>query len=367
MDLVRTLGLKRVASTNGGEYAGPCPFCKEGKDRFVYWPAKREEDRPHWHCRECGTGDRIQVLRDVVGMSFQEAAAAVGKDLPSLPARPHLRAPRRSGGTTLKPSPRPLQAAAPPSARWHNRALEHIKKAADELWRPGGEPALNYLRGRGLEDRSIWAAWLGYNPSDVYEDPKDWDLEREARIWIPRGITIPWVIGADIWRLNVRRSLPQGSDENKYIGPAGYKQGLYGASGIKPGHPAIIVEGEFDMWAVAQAVQRPDEKLALVAPVATGSTGGSRRRDWLDLLSSCSCLLVAFDADEAGDKASSWWLERLPNARRWRPYWGDPSQMAQDGCDVRAWVEAGLRSVGATRGHAATNHTTGSHRAGRAA
>lgn len=25
---------KKEASTGGGEFAGPCPFCQEGKDRF---------------------------------------------------------------------------------------------------------------------------------------------------------------------------------------------------------------------------------------------------------------------------------------------------------------------------------------------
>ncbi|MBV9711108.1 MAG: hypothetical protein JO011_09365, partial [Ktedonobacteraceae bacterium] len=29
--------LRRVASTHGGEYAGPCPFCG-GTDRFRVWP-----------------------------------------------------------------------------------------------------------------------------------------------------------------------------------------------------------------------------------------------------------------------------------------------------------------------------------------
>ncbi|MBZ0307011.1 MAG: hypothetical protein K8I82_13155, partial [Anaerolineae bacterium] len=42
--------LKRVASTNGGEYHGPCPFCG-GKDRFIVQP-----DQPcggRWSCRHC--------------------------------------------------------------------------------------------------------------------------------------------------------------------------------------------------------------------------------------------------------------------------------------------------------------------------
>ncbi|MGQ9689401.1 MAG: CHC2 zinc finger domain-containing protein, partial [Desulfobaccales bacterium] len=69
---------KKVASTGGGEYAGPCPFCRDGKDRFRVWPEQGEGGR--WWCRQCGkSGDVIQYLRDIRGLSFREACAHVGK------------------------------------------------------------------------------------------------------------------------------------------------------------------------------------------------------------------------------------------------------------------------------------------------
>jgi DNA primase len=79
-----------------------------------------------------------------------------------------------------------------------------------------------------------------------------------------------------------------------------------------------------------------------VATVATGATGGARRMHWIARLALCSAVLVAYDADTAGDTAAAYWLERLENARRWRPYWGDANEMAQAGADVRAWVAAGV-------------------------
>jgi hypothetical protein len=58
-------GLKRVSSSGGGEYAGPCPFCG-GTDRFRCWPVKGRA----W-CRQCGwKGDAIQLLRDAMGSVF---------------------------------------------------------------------------------------------------------------------------------------------------------------------------------------------------------------------------------------------------------------------------------------------------------
>ena len=75
--------LTRVAATNGGEYAGPCPNCG-GHDRFRVW----QETGRYW-CRQCArSGDCIQYLRDFRGCSFRDAARIAGKDLrPPPPAQ----------------------------------------------------------------------------------------------------------------------------------------------------------------------------------------------------------------------------------------------------------------------------------------
>ena len=72
IDLIESDGisLKKASSTNGGEYAGSCPWCG-GKDRFRVWA-----DR-YW-CRQCDKkGDEIQYLRDRHGMTFQAAKESV--------------------------------------------------------------------------------------------------------------------------------------------------------------------------------------------------------------------------------------------------------------------------------------------------
>jgi hypothetical protein len=122
----------------------------------------------------------------------------------------------------------------------------------------------------------------------------------------------------------------------KYIGPAGCANGLYNADVLSAGRPAMLVEGELDALTMRQ------EAGDLVTAVATGATGGARRMHWIARLALCSVVLVAYDADTPGDAAAAFWLERLENARRWRPYWGDANEMAQAGADVRAWVAAGV-------------------------
>ncbi len=71
--LQQHISLKRVANTNGGEYAGACLACG-GKDRFRVWPTQGR----YW-CRQCQVkGDAIQFLRDFHGYSFPEACQALG-------------------------------------------------------------------------------------------------------------------------------------------------------------------------------------------------------------------------------------------------------------------------------------------------
>ena len=306
--------LQRKAATNGGEYAGPCPYCG-GTDRFCVWP---EEDR-YW-CRQCDrSGDAIELLREVHGLSFPEAASMVDKSLRRSPAK-----------TPRKPKEPPRRA---PGTAWQQRGEEITKIAEAALWASQGAEALAYLRGRGFADDTIHGARLGYCAVDAYEEPAAWGLPASHKdVWIPRGIVIPWRAAGDLWRLNVRRT----ESEPKYCGPAGWGNALYGADGILPGKPVVLTEGEFDGLAVAQ------EAGDVAAAVASGSTSGARHRRWLARLLVASEVLVAFDGDEAGEKAAAWWLEKLPRARRLVPNGKDAAGMLEAGDDVRRWVLAEL-------------------------
>jgi KaiC/GvpD/RAD55 family RecA-like ATPase len=80
LDIIQTrsgVALTKKANTDGGEYAGPCPFCG-GKDRFRVWPNR---EKPGYMCRQCNRkGDAIEFVRQMDNLSFQEACEAVGKD-----------------------------------------------------------------------------------------------------------------------------------------------------------------------------------------------------------------------------------------------------------------------------------------------
>ena len=96
----------------------------------------------------------------------------------------------------------------------------------------------------------------------------------------------------------------------------------------------MLVEGEIDALSVMQ--------VAGIAAVATGSSSGSRRHRWVLELKKASDVLIAFDSDDAGEKASEFWFEALPNSKRLRPYWDDANAMLQEGVDLKQWVTAGI-------------------------
>jgi DNA primase len=326
MNLVDLIGrdstLRKVASTHGGEYAGPCPWCG-GEDRFRVWP---HADRPGYWCRQCGKkGDAIQYLMDHDRLRFREACERVG----------HLPDERPCPGPQQLPKLPPL--AIPPSEAWQAQARAFIERCEQVLWTPEGAPALDYLHRRGLQDDTIQAARVGYHPMERWENSEQWGLGPEHKeIHLLQGIVFPWYVGSELWRVLFRREGDETSKNERYRPIAGGGNTFYQVDTLRPNAPAMIVEGVLDALAVWQ------EAGDLIAVVAAGTTSGRLER-WIGRLDLASTVLIALDADQAGDTASDWWLKTLgPRARRWRPFWDDPAAMMQGGADLRTWVREGL-------------------------
>lgn len=220
-----------------------------------------------------------------------------------------------------------------PSPLWQAQAAKFIKWAQVRT----SEDALSYLKERGLTVQTIVAAHLGYNPMGRWSDRENWGLEPEdgnTRIWIPQGIVIPWYVGGAIWKVQIRRDVVK-PDQERYKTLPGSTNALYNVDSLRDGEPAMLVEGPFDALAVQQVAGD-------FVSVAACGTSGARRARWYSVLALCSPVLVALDADQAGDSASIVWSDILQDGKRHRPHYADPSQMLQDGADVRAWVLAGL-------------------------
>lgn len=307
--------LRKVSSTDGGEWAGACPWCGGG-DRFRVWP---DAARPRYWCRRCGRkGDAIQFLRDYEGMTYRDAAAVAGQ----------------MSGRMMLTSPAPIVDDAPPSPVWQERASELAAQAQEALWAHSGANALRYLREhRGLTDDTIRSAELGYNAIDLCEHPHNWDFDGEKHVFMPRGITIPGRAGGHLWYVKVRR--PSGSP--KYVQPRGSKVSLYGADRVAGRHVVVLAEGEFD----ALLLRQEAGDLVDVATMGSASTPLAGR--WLWTLRHARRILVSYDLDAAGARGAQVLTALSARVRIISPPGAtDISAAWQAGVDLRPWIRQQL-------------------------
>jgi DNA primase len=313
------VNLRKVASTNGGEYAGPYPFCG-GRDRFRIWP----EQGRYW-CRQCGgSGDAIEYVRQRDHLTFAEAVTRLnGNDDGTAKARQQ---------TSRETKVEPLL----DRAKWRNRAEGAVKYFEQTLWEPKGKPGMDYLRSRALREETLRRFRIGFNTKDQWDDPGRWGLTGK-KIYLPAGIVIPRVVDGEIRYVKFRRlNVPK---EDRYIPVRRGEKGLFFAGDDETIKPVILVEGEIDALTIWQ------EAGEMVVAAATGSASGGRDAGSVATLAQVPLVVVAFDDDDEGNKSAKWWLNVLPSAKRRRAWWGDANAMAQDvnGEIVRLWVELGCQ------------------------
>lgn len=317
--------LVRVANINGGEYAGPCPFCG-GEDRFRVWAHR---DKPNYWCRQCDRkGDAIQYLMERDNLNFPEACQQLDLQQSML------------NDSTSKAQYHPNRLnelrddyIALNDDEWRDRARFFLKMTTRILHDPIGLPAREYLNQRGITSQMMVDAQLGYN-NNTFAKKQVWGAA--DKVYLPQGIIIPWIIGGNIWKINIRQSY----GEPKYILVSGSANGLYNADSIYPNEPVIMVESELD--ALLLQSQLPES----YAVVATGSASGSRLLRWVAEVKLASSILLAFDNDEAGENAFLWWHKRLKDkSQRLTPIHHDVTDMMHAGVDLQAWVMDALSAT----------------------
>ncbi|MBM4274367.1 MAG: hypothetical protein FJ134_07910 [Deltaproteobacteria bacterium] len=330
--------IKKVASTGGGEYAGPCPFCGGGNDRLRCWPEQGHGGR--WWCRQCGRfGDCIEYLKVFRKMSFKVAAQFVGKQLKGL-------SPSFGSGNTLRTwTPRETIF---PTNPWQTRAKRLVEASERELFLPHtfAQRMLGWLKEhRGLSEETIKKFRLGLVPIDRWEGYEQWGLEPDLKadgnpkkIWLPRGLCIPLCNGGNILRIRIRRpkmDLKSGKDRRYYTIRGSDSRAVV----LEPRREIqMVVESDLDAMLVVQ------EAHGLVGAISLGTAGKTPDEEAVKVLGHSRLILVSLDSDDAGAKAAwQWWLNHFSQARRWPPVGGkDPGDMRLAGVNVRDWIEAGI-------------------------
>lgn len=323
-------GLKKFASTGGGEYGAGCPWCG-GWDWFRVWPNEGPTGR-YW-CRGCGkSGDGLQLIRELKGLSFPEALKAWG-----LPSNSRHRIP--SGQQSARATWEPREAKAP-GTTWTEKAASFLAGCQGHLAGPSGADCREWLKGRGLKIETIERTGLGWNPVEQFHTRESWGLPPEMkedgkprRVWLPAGLVIPCFTGGRVIRLRVRR--PDPGEGPRYV--------IITGSSSSPlilvtGGAWVIVESELDALLLAQ------EAGHLAGVIALGNAQTRPDIETDRTLKEADLILIALDSDEAGAReAWGFWKRTYPNARRWPcPIGKDSTEAMQAGLDLRAWVIAGL-------------------------
>ena len=106
-----------------------------------------------------------------------------------------------------------LKAAELPEL-WQQQARTLCNDAYKRLWSSDGTEGLGYLHERGLKDKTIRAAALGYIESDAWDNPELWGLE-DKKVYIPGpSVVIPRTVDGTICDMKFRGLTDK---EPKYI------------------------------------------------------------------------------------------------------------------------------------------------------
>jgi len=332
VDMIALAASHTELRRNGGQHAGPCPFCG-GKDRFY-------AESGRWGCRQCAPGwnDALTFV------SYRD-----GLDL------------RTSDGMTAALAALNITNTTPPAGRRHSpRPDNHAGDmrgdyaAFDSTYQTMADVFVTRSFFELRENRKVWdylvvrreiepcvldSELIGFN---YRASVQRWG---SVEVFTPRGIVIPWT-GNDntYWRVRFRT-------RDGYKQAAGAANGLYQTNTVRPDSVVVLVEGEFDALSLRSALVRHNRAtrerwVHNVVGVATGGTTQGRVLRHVAQLALARRVLVAFDTDEPGQVAAQWWVDRLPNAVGWPPIspHKDVNDMVWAGLDMAGWVRAGLAS-----------------------
>lgn len=343
------VNLKKVASTHGGEWHGPCPACG-GNDRFHVWPENNNGKGSYW-CRSCGkSGDNIQFLIDFEGLNFKEACARLNIEIKNEHQTPR---PEPS-----KPEFQPTQHKLP-EAVWQEKAKTFVAWSHENLKQ--NPDVLKWLADRGISMEAAAAARLGWNPgengNDLFRSRPSWglpDLKKEngrpRMLWLPIGLVVPYVVDDIVLRIRIRRpdeivkqerlKNPDKEPIRYYVIPGSSMATMIIGADRRA---FVIVESELDGIACAAATKN-------AGAVALGMLEGKPDAEAYAILKDSVQILNALDYGDQGggkkaaERAMIWWKENF-NERcdRWPvPKGKDPGEAYQQGIDLGKWIEAGL-------------------------
>lgn len=329
--------IARVSSTDGGEYAGACPWCG-GKDRFRVWPDEGLGGK-YW-CRQCGEqGDLADYLEKKRGMTRAEALffARGSKSEGTEPVKDEMV--ERQNSELVDPEAWEKAARAfmgrtevALQSSFSDRPVVDITFTKKRQW---------LLEERGLKEDAVIKNGLGYSPRSIYADRRGWGLseklknDKPVKLVIPAGLYIPILKDGRLVGIRIRRDEPWKNQRYGMVPGSRPVSMIYGT-----GENIMIVESDLDAMLIAQ------EAGDLVRVVALGSAAILPNKELINEMATVPRVLLSLDRDNAGTKGMVNLVEMLPNAYAClAPGAKDITESwKKHNIDVRKVVLAGLQS-----------------------
>jgi DNA primase len=316
VDIVDVVGRYVQLKKGGANFMGLCPFHNEKSPSFTVSPTKQ-----FYHCFGCGAhGTAIGFLIEYSGLGFVEAV----KDL-------------AQGVGMVVPEQHHLPPAQRAEVQAKSLALSEVMSKACDYYRQqlrGAQPAIAYLKKRGLTGEIAMKFGLGYAP-DGWDNLRSVFSDYEANGLVEAGMVIEKQDEGDTYRKRYDRFRdrimfpirnPKGqvigfggrvmdSGEPKYLNSPEtplFQKGneLYGLfearQAIREAGYVLVTEGYMDVVALAQ-LGFPQA----VATLGTACTPAHVQK----LLRQTDSVVFSFDGDAAGRRAARRALDAcLPHA-----------------------------------------------------
>lgn len=232
------------------------------------------------------------------------------------------------GNSGYKPKNEYIKPAySSPAEEWQKTAEKIINFCENELWNdPQALSALNYLKKRGLSEKTIKYFRLGYSPGYT-----------EGGLFVARGILIPGIIKDVIWYLKIRKP----SSKDKYTMVKGSRPAsIYNADWLQGSDIALFCEGEFDCMIAHQELNDVISCVTLGGVTTTPDLA-----TWGAYIIPLKKIISCYDNDEAGSDGAKRLAELAGNRviTVKIPEGKDINDLYLSGSDLFDWLKPGIK------------------------
>ena len=308
------------------------------------------------HMSEGRGGDAISFLKEspVSQMLFKEAVELLtGCPWPGKAGSGSKE--RKSYFTPLKPVPEPRTPGHDP-ALWGQKAWAFCQWCREQLMGPECVEVRQWLlRERGLHEDTIRRFGLGWNPRRFFRQKQDWGLDEDGKLALSSGLVIPrFGMEGGLFGVTIRRADPA---EAEHFGryhclPSPLGRPVWAirqepdSEAISDGWPLVVMESELDAILLAQECNAID--IAVLG--GAGRMPQTMDEDFWTLYQRASHVFVALDNDDAGQRATESWMDKMEKAVALPMPEGhkDPTEAYLAGVNLKQWLYEAFYKAGVT-------------------